>query len=200
MLAILFHSPTVPLREEIQRYVLMFIFLSFLTLVFHLPFSYWSWLRKLLERGSGMGCKSGENRMKGIWNHWWVSAFEILSQADWVPLTLLNSPDLDLVTKSKAIFLGFNQQDTSLVAVSLKAAFDSSSELAFHLTFVMLQGGMAFFLLLILLVSLEVFGSVTWQLIFSSKNQFQSNITQSRCLYSSTWSSFSINSAQVTGG
>lgn len=177
----------------------MFTFLSFLTLVFHLPFSYWSWLRKLLEREAGMGCKGGENRMKGIWNHWWVSAFEILSQADWVPLTLLNSTDLDLATKSEDIFSGFNQQDASLVAVLLKAAFDSSSELAFHLIFIMLQDGMTFFLLLILLISLEAFGSVTWLLIFSSKNQFQSNITQSWCLYSSTWSSFSISSAQVTG-
>ena len=90
-----------------------------------------------------------------------MTVFEILPQADWVPLIPLNSLDLDSVTKSEAIFLDFSQEDICLVAVSLNAAPDSSSELTFHLTFLTLRAGMVLFLLLYMLISLVVFESVT---------------------------------------
>lgn len=90
-----------------------------------------------------------------------MGAFEIPSQADWVLLTPLNSPHLDIVTKPGAVFLDFNQEDIRLVAVSLNAAPDSASELTFHLTFVTLRAGTALFLPLDMLISLVVFESVT---------------------------------------
>lgn len=51
--------------------------------------------------------------------------------------------------------------DIPLVAVSLNAASDSSSELTCCLTFITLRAGIVLFLLLDMLVSLVVFESVT---------------------------------------
>lgn len=90
-----------------------------------------------------------------------MTAFEIPSQADWVPLTPLNNLDLDILTKSEAVFLAFNQEDIHLVAVSPNAAPDTSSEPTFHLIFVTLRAGTVLFLLLDTLISLVVFESVT---------------------------------------
>lgn len=56
-----------------------------------------SWKRRL------KGMKEWRNRIKGIWSHRLMSALEILSQADWVPLTPLNSLDLDIAEVETAL-------------------------------------------------------------------------------------------------